>query len=119
MGFARVYDYEGGKMDWLAFGLPVEGSAAGEPTIGSVARRDVPTCQAHELLADLGGRMSEGWVWCAVVDADGVLLGRLRRRHLAESPQATAAEVMEPGPSTYRPSVPASEMVDLMTKGRF
>jgi CBS domain-containing protein len=119
MGFTKVYDYEGGKLDWLAFGLPVEGAAASEPTIGSVARRDVPTCQLHERLSDLGTRMSEGWTWCAVVNADGVVLGRLRRHQLAESPGASAREVMDPGPSTYRPSTPAEEMLQVMTKGRF
>ena len=44
MGFTEVYDYEGGKLDWLAFALPVGGAAASEPTVGSVARRDVPVC---------------------------------------------------------------------------
>ena len=114
-----MHDYEAGKLDWLAFDLPVEGAAASEPTIGRVARRDVPTCQLNERLSDLGARMTEGWAWCAVVNADGVLLGRLRRQRLAESPGSTAGEAMEPGPSTYRPSTPAAEMVPLMTKGRF
>ncbi len=115
-----MYDYQGGKLDWLAFALPAEGSAAvAEPTIGSVARRDVPTCQPFERLADLGDRMGEGWTWCAVVNADGVVLGRIRRRQLAESPEATAAAAMEPGPSTYRPSTPATEMIAVMKKGRF
>lgn len=114
-----MYDYEGGKLDWLAFALPAEGTACPDPTIGSVARRDVPTCQLHEHLRDLGARMSEGWTWCAVVNADGVLLGRIRRRALADSPAAMAGDVMDAGPSTYRPSVPASEMLETMTKGRF
>ncbi|HSR23180.1 MAG TPA: CBS domain-containing protein, partial [Candidatus Eisenbacteria bacterium] len=119
MGFSQVYDYEGGKLDWLAFALPAEGSAGSEPTVGSVARRDVPTCQLHERLSDLSVRMSQGWAWCAAVNADGVVLGRVRRRHLADSPGATVGEVMDAGPSTYRPSTPAAEMVEVMTRGRF
>lgn len=114
-----MHDYEAGKLDWLAFDLPVEGAAASEPAIGSVARHDVPTCQLHERLRDLGARMTGGWAWCAVVNADGVLLGRVRRHHLAESPDATAGEAMDAGPSTYRPSMPAAEMLQTMTKGRF
>jgi CBS domain-containing protein len=117
MGFTRVYDYEGGKLEWLAFGLPAEGSA--ELTIVDVMRRDVPACGLDERLADLGGRMSEGWTWCAVVNEAGVVLGRVRRRHLAERPDATAREVMDNGPSTYRPSLPATEMVEAMNKGHF
>jgi CBS domain-containing protein len=79
----------------------------------------VPTCQPHERLGDLEARMSEGWAWCAVVNADGVLLGRVRRRAVADSPSAAAEEAMDAGPSTYRPSTPAAEMLDVMTKGRF
>jgi CBS domain-containing protein len=119
LGFGRVFDYEAGKLDWMAFGLPVEGAAAGEPTVGSVARRDPPTCRLDERLADLGGRLSDGWTWCAVVDDAGVLLGRVRRAQVLERPDASAREAMENGPSTYRPSLPASEMVDTMRKGRF
>jgi CBS domain-containing protein len=119
MGFSRVHDYEGGKLDWLAFGLPVDGAATREPTIGDSVRRDAPTCLLDERLRDLGGRMSDGWTWCAVVSESGVLLGRIRRRQLAERPDATAREAMENGPSTYRPSVSARELVEVMKRGRF
>ena len=114
-----MYDYEGGKLDWLAFGLPAASSAAGEATIGGLARHDAPTCRPEERLADLGTRLSAGWSWCAVVNDHGVVLGRLRRRHVDERPDARAAEAMELGPSTYRPSVPAAEMVEVMRRGRF
>lgn len=119
LGFPCVYDYEGGKLDWLAFGLPAEGAAANEPTVGAVARRGVPTCGLDERLAELGGRLSEGWTWCAAVDGAGVLLGRVRRSMVVERPGATVREAMESGPSTYRPSLPAAEMVETMRKGGF
>ena len=106
-------------MDWLAFGLPVEGWGADEPTVGSLARRDAPTCLLGERLADLGVRLAPGWTWCAVVTEAGVVLGRIRRRQVDQRPEAYAGDVMEAGPSTYRPSLPASEMVDAMKKGRF
>jgi CBS-domain-containing membrane protein len=114
LGFRDVYDYEGGKMDWLAFGLPSAGSAASEPTLGDLVRRDAPRCLPSEGLSELSGRMSEGWTLCAVVNEAGILLGRLRRRHLDEKPEARAEDVMENGPSTYRPSTPAAEVLERM-----
>lgn len=55
-----------------------------------------------------------------MVDADGVVLGRLRLRHLGEDAGATRVrEVMESGPSTYRPSLPASELLRRMERGDF
>lgn len=117
MDFVTVYNYEGGKLDWLASGLPTEGSAAEEATIGDVAHRDAPTCRLDERLADLTKRMSEGWNWCAVINQDLVVLGRVRRRAIEEHPHASVRQAMENGPATYRPGMPASELEQLMTEG--
>ncbi len=54
-----------------------------------------------------------------MVNEAGVLLGRLRGRGGRERPEARAAEVMEHGPATYRPSTPAAEMLETMRRGRF
>lgn len=119
MGFGSVHDYEGGKLDWLAFGLPAEGEAAGEPTAGSLA---VPlvTCALDDRLADVAERWHDGDAWCAVVDDRGVVLGRIRRRRTGDaSGGARVREVMEEGPSTYRPSLPAGELLDRMERGKF
>src|SRR5438105_9836366 len=97
LGFAEVYDYDGGKTDWLAFGLPFEGSAASEPTLGDLVHGDAPRCSPAERLADVAPRMA-GWTWCAVVNDAGVLLGRLRRRQLDGNPDASAEDAMENGP---------------------
>ena len=49
-----------------------------------------------------------------------MVLGRVRRRHLDEAgPGALAGEVMEPGPSTYRPSLPAAELLRSMQEDDF
>jgi hypothetical protein len=115
MGFTDLRLYGAGKMDWLAAGLPAEGEDR-EPTIGELMRSDVPRCRPGERLGDLGSRWRE-WPWCAVVDDDGVLLGRVRRSELDEHPDWPAFEAAEPGPSTYRPSVPAGELRGVMEKG--
>jgi len=76
-----VYDYEGGKLDWLGAGLPREGDDAGKLTVGEVAR---------------------GWPQAVVVDEAGVVLGRLRRSRLQEAPTDLVDDLMEEGPSTAR-----------------
>src|SRR5262249_61369088 len=114
-----VSSEEGGQLDWLASGLPAEGSAAEEPTIGDVAHRDAPTCRLDERLADLTKRMSEGWNSCAVINQDLVVLGRVRRRAIEEHPHASGRQAMENGPATYRPGRPTSQLVELMTEGGY
>jgi len=110
LGFAEVYDYAAGKADWLAWGLPREGRAAQVPTVGEVARRDVPTCGLADRVADAKARaQAAGFDACVVVNAQRVVLGLLRGRELDADPAATAEAVMRAGPTTYRLDVPARE----------
>ncbi len=110
LGFAEVYDYAAGKADWLAWGLPREGSAAQVPTVGDVARRDVPTCGLAERVAEAKARaQAAGFDACVVVNERRVVLGLLRGRELDGDPDAPAEQVMQSGPTTYRPNVPARE----------
>ncbi len=46
---------------------------------------------------------------CAVVNERRVVLGLLRGRELGADPGATAEQVMQAGPTTYRPDVPARQ----------
>ena len=110
----------GGKLDWLAFGLPGGGHEIQQPLALSVARRDAPTARLGEKVDSVRGRIVDGWSWCPVLNEEGIVLGRLRRRDLDEAEAAAPVEsVMQEGPSTYRPDVPCAEMVDTMKKGRF
>jgi hypothetical protein len=79
----------------------------------------VPTCGPEESIGRVRQLFTAGWSWAVVVDEAGVVLGRLRRTDLGDNPEATAAEVMELGPSTYRPSVPLAELVPKMKSGGF
>jgi CBS domain-containing protein len=119
LGFNEVYDYEGGKMDWMAFWLPWEGSTRAEPRLGDLVHRDAPRCSPADRLTDVSARMAAGWSWCAVVNEQGILLGRLRRLQIDQHPEARAEDVMENGPSTYRPDTTAQELVGRMKAGRF
>jgi CBS domain-containing protein len=110
LGFAEVYDYAAGKADWLAWGLPREGMVTQAPTVGEVARRDVPTCGLTDRVAAAKGRaQAAGFDACVVVNERRIVLGLLRSQELDAGPAATAEQVMRAGPTTYRPNVPARE----------
>jgi CBS domain-containing protein len=115
LGFTQVYDYTDGKLDWLAAGLPTEGSNANTPRAGDVARRDVPTCSVDEDFAQVRERVSrEGWDACVVVNDERVVLGLLRAGELANGSDGPVEAVMRPAPSTFRPHVPIGEMAHYM-----
>src|SRR5579885_1220810 len=119
LGFTTVFEYKAGKQDWLAAGLPAEGRRAADPTIAAVMRRDVP----RFALDDRAGAIADatrarGWDWAAVVDSRGVLLGRVRAGDVKD-PNARAGDVMEHGPSTYRPNVGPEELLRRMLDHHF
>jgi CBS domain-containing protein len=112
MGFSEVLLYHPGKLDWMAAGLPTEGEGD-EQLTGELLHTDAPTCAPDERVGDIATRL-DGWSWCAVVDDDGVVLGGIGRSTLVEQPDAHAFEAAEPGPQTYRASLPTSELVETM-----
>jgi rhodanese-related sulfurtransferase len=102
LGF-DVYDYALSKVDWMAHGLPMEGTAANQPTALSFARDDVATCKLNDPAEQIKQRIDASPYGFALVLADRVVLGRVRRSHLDDAPgDATAEVLMEPGPSTTR-----------------
>jgi CBS domain-containing protein len=116
MGFGEVYDYAPGKLDWLQAGLPSEGTMAGEPRVGPIARPDVPTCSLDERVGEVRERVREaGWDACVVVNEERVVLGLLRRKELEGDAEASIEDAMRPGPSTFRANVPIDEMAHFMS----
>jgi len=110
-----VYDYVAGKSDWLAAGLPSEGTLARLPRAGDAARKDVPTCGLQDRLGDVQERVrKDGWEVCVVVNEERVVFGLLRAKELGGDPGQTIERAMRPGPSTFRPHVPIEEMADYM-----
>jgi hypothetical protein len=103
LGFEHVFDYMPGKVDWLARGLPREGDKAAEPRAVDYARRDVVTCALQDSAGPLRGPIEASpYGFALVLDAAGVVLGRLRRSALDAQSDAGAEALMEPGPSTVR-----------------
>jgi Mg/Co/Ni transporter MgtE len=117
MGFSDVYDYEAGKQDWLAYGLPIEGALAAEPSAADVARRDVPTCTLADDLKDVRARVrAAGWTTCMVVNEHNVLLGRLGRDAIAAGDDSSVEEAMTEGPSTTRAGNRASRVLERLRR---
>jgi CBS domain-containing protein len=111
LGFDRVYDYVPGKVDWLARGLPVEGSKAGEPRVFDRMRTDVATCALDTPISEVRERLeASGQGFALVVTSDGIILGRVPRSELGDDDAATAEAVMSPGPSTVRPDTEIAEL---------
>jgi CBS domain-containing protein len=119
LGFESVYDYVPGKADWSASGLPMEGKLASVPTIGDVARRDVPTCAPAERLENARDRVrAAGWDACVVVNKERVVLGLLREKELSSDAWASVERVMRSGPTTFRPDVPVGKVAGRMRERR-
>ena len=115
LGFQQVYDYTVGKLDWLAAGLPTEGTNANQPRAGTLARKDVPICGLDERLAEVRERAhSRGWDAAVVVNTERVVFGLLRAKELAGDGDRLISEAMRPGPSTFRPYVLADGMAKTM-----
>ncbi len=113
LGFTKVFEYAAGKSDWGAYGLPLEGKVTAVPHIAEIARTDVPRCRVGERVREAKER-AKGWGTCFVVNEKGIVLGRLHGGELGGDPEALVEDVMRPGPSTFRPNVSVSEMLDYM-----
>ena len=111
LGFTQVYDYTGGKQDWGASGLPLEGKL-GADRIGRLVR-EVSTCFLGESLTNVRERALHSG-GCVVINADRVVLGWLSAETLSSVSESSAGQAMELGPSTFRPNVPLREMRDYM-----
>ena len=115
LGFPTVYAYPGAKSDWMAFGLPIEGEHAADPTAGSVACRDVPTCALESTVGEAADQArASGWGCVMVVDDAGVVLGRVRGETLKGDRAQRVEAVMEDGPTTVRPSEPLPALAKRM-----
>lgn len=105
LGFAEVYDYVPGKVDWLAHNLPVEGDQATPPTAGRLMRDDAVRCAPGDRVADVLNLVTRSpYTFALVTDETGHLLGRVRPSLCTEAHrERPVVEVMELDPSTVRP----------------
>lgn len=106
LGFGRSVDYVAGKMDWLAFDMPWEGSAH---LVASELDREVPTCTVGEKVGEVRDRLPAARL-CVVVFDDGIVAGALDPELLRAD--GLVEQHMRESPPTVRPSeevVPLAE----------
>jgi Mg/Co/Ni transporter MgtE len=112
-----VYDYVAGKLDWMAAGLPTEGTNAAHRRAGDVARKDVPTARLSERLGDVAERVrAAGGNAVVVTNDERIVFGLLRSKELDRDPELRIEQAMRPGPSTFRPYVAIKMMAAHMTE---
>lgn len=111
-GCTDVVEYPPGKAAWLAEGLPSEGLRRPEQRVGHLADPDVPLVPASATVADAAAIVGDGEVGIVVTeDEDRVVLGVVRRETFGLPPATPVADVLQPGPSTFRPSMTIGELV--------
>lgn len=118
LGFEHAYDYVGGKADWLAHGLPREGDRAAELQASDLLDGERPTCGLDDDLTAITAALERArHGFCLVVTDHDVVLGRIRRSSLhGARVDATAEQLMEPGPSTVRAGTSAQTLVDRLAE---
>jgi len=106
-----VYDYVDGKVDWLAYGLPVEGDDG--PFLGEQAT-EVPTCDATLTVADARRVLeSSDAEDVLLVHGEGLVVGDVDAEVLdGKADDAPLLDVLRPVPSTVRPSVTVASVAE-------
>lgn len=105
----------GGKADWVAAGLPVEGDHAGRPAAMTSLRTDVATCGLDDRAGDLHDAIGDSDVpFAVVVDNRGIVLGKVPRRDAEAKPDATAADLLVEGPTSTRADVDVADLAERM-----
>jgi CBS-domain-containing membrane protein len=112
-----VYDYAPGKVDWMAHGLPIEGTGASRTTALTLIRQDVPTCGLDDSAEEVARQIDASpYGFALALSPSRIVLGRVRRSQLADG-AASIEAVIEPGPSTIRPHTPIEALVARLARG--
>ena len=106
LGF-QVYDYVGGKADWLAAGLATVRADASERRALDGAVRTWTAVGPETLLGDV----PPGSV--IVSNDEGIVLGRVASERNGD-PGRTVEEVMAPGPTSVRAHEPLDPLLERM-----
>jgi predicted transcriptional regulator len=72
----------------------------------------VATCRPGQRVGDL--RVEDDL--CVVVNDERIVLGDLRGKALKADPSTPVEDIMNPGPSTYRPNVSVTQMAHHLIK---
>lgn len=112
LGCTDVRHYAAGKAAWLAEGLASEGRRRPEQRVSAVADPDVPLVPAGATVGEAAAIVGDHDLGIVVTDApDHVVLGIVRPEVFGLDPSTPVADVLQPGPSTFRPSMTIGELV--------
>lgn len=116
MGFTKVYDFVDGKIEWLSYGLPTEGKGPHFAVAGEIADRDaVLACRLGDRVGDVAHQLDTvPHDYCVVLNDQDIVLGRMRKKNVESAADTRVEHVMEPGPTTIRPSEPAKGLLERM-----
>lgn len=94
-----------GKLDWLAYGLPVERAQGNRRTVIDCLERDIPTAKITETMAEVLPRLKGSKLSVLpVINDHNVLLGLITAPPSQKVDfNAAVSEMMNPGPTTLRP----------------
>jgi CBS domain-containing protein len=113
LGFEQVYDYVGGKADWLARGMALEGEETPR-TARALVRDDVATCVLADPVEELHKRIERSpYDFGVVTDGSRIVLGRVQT---GDHRGRRAEEVMQPGPWTVRPAARLDWLAERMRR---
>src|SRR5437762_966469 len=111
LGFAPVYDYAAGKVDWMAAGLPsVRSSGGGDRAIDAADTnpRTVPPDQPVSAVGDVRPRGA------VVVNEHGIVFGRIDTVPATFDSTDVAQDIMTPGAATVRAHEPLDDLLQRM-----
>ncbi|MEX0802503.1 MAG: CBS domain-containing protein [Candidatus Binatia bacterium] len=103
----------------MAYGLPTikENQDQKSLTVLDRLHREVPTCRLGEPLGQAGTRAQQrGFAVCPVVNGSGIVLGVVSEADWHSDPTASVQQLMEPGPTTLRPSAPLQQAAETLKK---
>ncbi len=118
LGFSEVYDFVGGKLEWISSRGKTEGSGPHYAVAGEAADREaVLACRVGARVDDAARELdATPHDYCVVLNDQDIVLGRMRKKNLAGPGDAKVELVMEPGPTTVRANEPAAPLLARMEK---
>jgi hypothetical protein len=118
LGFERVYDFAGGRTEWIERGLPTTGDGPFLVLVGQVVR-PATTCRPETRAGVLRRDLTPGPdSICAVLNDQGIVMGRIRWDDLPDDDEDPAETFMRLGPATVRPSEELAPLLERMREAK-
>lgn len=115
LGFERVHDFVGGKLEWLAAGLLTEGTGPHHAVAGEAVMPATSMCGLGTLSGVVRSKLQAGSdSVCAVTNEVKIVLGRVRWRDLPHADDVPVEDFMQPGPATVRTTEELGPLVGRM-----